>query len=97
MAKGINNVCQRYNGSVIFKIKPTPGDNIVLRTSGGIHTRAIPEGYYMNRNAVKKTNPVINFFKRMYYEMKAVIAEMKPDAETHFEPADNIKGTTIEI
>ena len=97
MPKGINNVCQRYNGSIIFKIKQTPGDIVVPRTSHGIYTRTIPEGYYMNRNVAKKTNPVINFFKRMYDEMKAIIAEMKTKSKTPFEPTDNIKGTTIEI
>ena len=81
MSKGINKVSQRYNGSVLFKIKPTPGDKVVSRTSGSIYARPIPEGYYMNRNAVKKPNPIINLFVRMYQEMKAVIAEMKPDAE----------------
>lgn len=78
MSKGITNVCERYNGSVLFKIKPTPGDRIVLRTSGGITTRPIPEGYYMNRNAVKKPNPIINFFKIMYNTMKDIIAATKP-------------------
>ena len=63
MTKGMSKVCQRYNGSVLFQIKPTPGDRIVLRTSGGITTRPIPEGYYMNRDAVKKPNPIVRFYK----------------------------------
>lgn len=63
MVKGISNVCQRYNGSVLFKIKPTPGDKVVLRTSGGIYTRPIPEGYYMNRDKAQKQNSIVKFYK----------------------------------
>ena len=79
-----NNIKPEYNGTV-FKIKRTLGDIVVPRTSHGIYTRPIPEGYYMNRDAVKKPNPIINLFVRMYQEMKAVIAEMKPDVETRGE------------
>lgn len=77
-----NSIKPEYN-RLLFKVKSTPGDRLFTRPSHGIYTRPIPEGYYMNRNAAKKTNPVINFFKRMYDKMKAIIAEMKPDAETH--------------
>jgi len=91
-----NSIKPEYN-KLVFRVKQTPGDRLFTRPSRGIYTRPIPEGYYMNRDAAKKTNPVINFFKRMYGEMKAVIAEMKPKSKTSFEPTDNIKGTTIEI
>lgn len=97
MAKGINNVCQRYNGLVLFKIKPTPGDRIVLKPSHGIYQRTIPEGYYMNRKAPEKTNPVVNLFRRMYAEMKGIIEATKPEDSRPFEDTKNIKGTTIEI
>ena len=97
MTKGINNVCQKYNGSILFQIKPTPGDKIVLRTSGGIYTTPYPEGYFMNRKAPKKTNPVVNLFKRMYAEMKGIIEATKPDNIQSFEDSKNIRSTTIEI
>ena len=76
-----NSIKPEYN-RLLFRVKATPGDRLFTRPSHGIYTRPIPEGYYMNRDAVKKTNLVINFFKRMYNEIKAIIAEIKPDAET---------------
>ena len=97
MAKAINNVCQRYNGQVLFKIKSTPGDRIILKPSHGIYTRTYPEGYYMNRKAPKKTNPIVSFFTRMYIEMKGIIEAIKPDDVEPFEDIKNIKGTTIEM
>ncbi len=97
MAKGINNVCQRYNGQILFKIKPTPGDRIILKPSHGIYTRTYPEGYFMNRKAPKKTNPVVSFFKKMIEEYKGIREAMKPDDVQPFEDIKNIKGTTIEM
>ena len=75
-----NNIKPEYN-STMFKIKRTLGDIVVPRNSHGIYTRPIPEGYYMNRNAAKKPNPIINLFARMYKEIKGIIAELKPESE----------------
>ena len=81
MIQKLNNIKTEYNG-ILFQLKRTPGDALRNFPSGGIYERTIPEGYYMNRNVAKKTNPVINLFKRMYDGMKVVFAEMKHDKET---------------
>ena len=85
-----------YN-SIVFQVKRTPGDARRTFASHGVYERTIPEGYYMNRKAPKKTNPVINFFKRMYTEMKGIIDAIKPDDVQPVEDIKNVRGTTIEI
>jgi len=85
-----------YN-SILFQVKRTPGDMRNTFSSGGIIERTIPEGYYMNRKAPKKTNPIINVFKRMYTEMKGIIEASRPDKSEYLENVKNTNGTTIEI
>ena len=57
-----NSIKPEYN-RLLFRVKVTPGDRLFTRPSHGIYTRPIPEGYYMNRNAAKKPNPIVRFYK----------------------------------
>jgi len=91
-----NNIKPEYN-RLLFTIKPTPGDRVCLRTSHGITTRPIPEGYYMkNRKAPKKINPVKSFVIRMIETMKGIFEAMKTD-KPEFADTKDILGSTIEM
>ena len=97
MIEKIKGIAKSEYNSVLFQVKRTPGDVRNTFPSHGIYERTIPEGYYMNRKSPKKTNPIINFFKRMYTEMKGIIEASVPDKSEYIEDVKNIKGTTIEI
>ena len=91
-----NNIKPEYN-NLLFQIKQTPGDRLFCKSSRGIYTRTIPEGYYMNRNNVKKINPVINFFKRMIETMKGIMEDTFSNKSESAGDKEIYKGTTIEI
>ena len=80
------NICTSDPRAVLFKLKSTFGDAIVLRKSRSIVKKTFPEGYFMKPGLLSKdykepvnTNPITNFFRSMYKTLKDIKDAMKPE------------------